>query len=90
MTALFVIAAILIEVRNQSGGLAAPEGNGIGLAEAADLLAMAVGAQCRREEERRRAHDPFPLHVCWHNARETLMDHPANVHRARARAGATP
>ncbi|MBT2510591.1 NACHT domain-containing protein [Streptomyces sp. ISL-98] len=54
------------------------------LAEAADQLAQAVGAQWRREEERQRVHDPFPLPVRWHLAPEALMDHWANIRRGPA------
>jgi hypothetical protein len=54
------------------------------LYEAADQLAQAVGAQWRREEERRRVHDPFPLPVRWHPAPEALIDHWANIRRGSA------
>ena len=49
---------------------------------------MAVGAQWREEEERRRIHDPFPLPVHWHPAAPQLVDHWANIRRAPA--GASP
>lgn len=81
VTVSLAIAACLIEMHNQSGGPAALVGGGIGLDEVANQLATAVGAQWRREEERRRVHHPFTLPVSWHNAPEALMDHPANVHR---------
>ncbi|MBP5928940.1 NACHT domain-containing protein [Streptomyces sp. LBUM 1479] len=54
------------------------------LAEAADQLAQAVGAQWRREEERQRVHDPFPLPIRWHLAPEALTDHWANIRRGPA------
>ncbi|MGW0708318.1 NACHT domain-containing protein [Streptomyces sp. NPDC002643] len=54
------------------------------LAGAADQLAQAVGAQWRREEERQRIHDPFPLPVRWHPAPEALTDHWANIRRGPA------
>lgn len=54
------------------------------LEEAAHQLAQAVGAQWRREEERRRVHDPFPLPVRWHLAPEALTDHWANIHSGSA------
>lgn len=88
VTVPVAIAFLLIEARSQSGGPAALVGGGIGLDDAANQLATAVGAQWRREEERRRVRDPFPLPVRWHHAPEALMDHPANVHRVPA--GTTP
>ena len=60
----------------------------IELDEAAAQLAVAVGAQWREEEERRRIHDPFPLPVHWHPAAPQLVDHWANIRRAPA--GASP
>ncbi|WP_216372992.1 NACHT domain-containing protein [Streptomyces tailanensis] len=60
------------------------------LAVAADQLAQAVGAQWRREEERRRVHDPFPLPVRWHLAPEALMDHWANICRGPAGVISSP
>jgi hypothetical protein len=89
VTALLVLASVVIEVhRNRSGGQDPPSGRGTGLDEVADQLAQAVGAQWRREEERRRVHDPFPLPLRWKNAPAALMDHPANVQGAPA--GVTP
>ncbi len=60
----------------------------IELDEAAAQLAVAVGAQWREEEQRRRIHDPFPLPVRWHPAAPQLVDHWANIRRAPA--GASP
>ena len=60
----------------------------IELDEAAAQLAVAVAAQWREEEERRRIHDPFPLPVHWHPAAPELVDHWANI--CRAPAGASP
>ncbi|MGH3685981.1 MAG: NACHT domain-containing protein [Pseudonocardiaceae bacterium] len=88
VTVALAIAVVLVEARNRSGGPTALMGGGTGLDAVANWLATAVGAQWRREEERRRVHDPFPLPVRWHHAPEALMDHTANVHRAPA--GTTP
>ncbi|MEY7971451.1 helix-turn-helix domain-containing protein [Saccharomonospora xinjiangensis] len=51
------------------------------LADAAAELAMEVGSRWRREEENRQIHDPFPLPVRWHSAREDVADHDENVYR---------
>jgi hypothetical protein len=55
---------------------------GAELDEMADQLAQSVRTQWRREEERRRVNDPFPLPVRWHLAPESLMDHWPNIHHA--------
>ncbi|ONI75139.1 hypothetical protein ALI144C_41060 [Actinosynnema sp. ALI-1.44] len=52
------------------------------VAKAADDLAQAVAARWRREEERRRIHDPFPLPVRWVPAADSLVDHWDNICRA--------
>lgn len=91
VTALLVVASVVIEVhRNRHGGEDPLSVRGTGLDEVAGQLALAVGAQWRREEERRRAHDPFPLPVRWGNAPETLMDHEANALDLPAGAAAEP
>lgn len=59
------------------------------LAASADDLARAVAARWRREEERRRIHDPFPLPVRWEPA-EGLMDHWDNICRALPGHAAEP
>nr|WP_225955202.1 helix-turn-helix domain-containing protein [Kibdelosporangium phytohabitans] len=59
------------------------------VAKAADDLAQAVAARWRREEERRRIHDPFPLPVRWEPA-DGLMDHWDNICRASPGQAAEP
>ncbi|WP_327732952.1 trypsin-like peptidase domain-containing protein [Streptomyces nojiriensis] len=49
------------------------------LREAAGLLATRVAGQWRREERRRRVHDPFPLPVRFRNADPRLLDHWAKI-----------
>lgn len=51
------------------------------LAEAARELARSVRRQWRREEGRRRVHDPFTLPVRWRALPAALADHPENVQR---------
>lgn len=70
-------------------GIRARDG-GIDLVGPAAQLAMAVSAQWRDEEERRRVHDPFPLPVHWRTAAAQLADHWANIRRAPAGGGAAP
>ncbi|MFI9381488.1 NACHT domain-containing protein [Kutzneria sp. NPDC052558] len=60
------------------------------LSEVVDILAQAVGARWRREEEQRQVQDPFPLPVRWHLAPETLTDHWANIGRAPAGVDVEP
>jgi hypothetical protein len=76
------VVAIVIIVRGPGAGEPTrPTDGGLGLNEAADQLALTVGAQWRREEERRRVHDPFPLPVRWHAApRATPRSHFVAVH----------
>jgi NACHT domain-containing protein len=76
-----------VEQHFQQTPAATPDGR---VSEAAEQLAQAVGTQWRREEERCRVHDPFPLPVCWHPAPEDLMDHWANIHRAPAGTNPDP
>jgi GTPase SAR1 family protein len=86
---VLTMAAVGFAVRSfQHDGQIAPRGGALGLAEATEQLVQAVGVQCRREEERRRVHDPLPLPVRWHLAPEHLTDHWANIRRAPA--GITP
>lgn len=49
--------------------------------DAAEQLALAVGAQWIRELELRRAYDPQPLQVHWHVVDSDLADHRDNVER---------
>ena len=72
----------------RTGAARAPTAGGNELAEAAAQLAVAVGAQWREEQERRRLHDPIPLPVRWHPAAPQLVDHWANIRCAPA--GASP
>ncbi|SFB43544.1 NACHT domain-containing protein [Amycolatopsis marina] len=54
------------------------------VSEAADHLALVIGARLRREEELRRVHDPFPLPVRWQHAPARLADHWDNICRVPA------
>jgi NACHT domain len=86
-TMLLVLAAVVTELR----GGEKPRRSGVtGPSEAADQLALAVDAKWRREEERRKVHDPFPLPVRWHAAPAALTDHWANIRRAPAGADPGP
>nr|WP_042191366.1 helix-turn-helix domain-containing protein [Kibdelosporangium sp. MJ126-NF4]CEL20031.1 transcriptional regulator, XRE family [Kibdelosporangium sp. MJ126-NF4]CTQ97255.1 transcriptional regulator, XRE family [Kibdelosporangium sp. MJ126-NF4] len=60
------------------------------VARAADDLAQVVAARWRREEERRRIHDPFPLPVRWEPAADGLMDHWDNICRTSPGQAAEP
>ncbi|MGH3760641.1 helix-turn-helix domain-containing protein [Actinophytocola sp.] len=60
------------------------------LVEAADDLALAVGARLGREEELRRIQDPFPLPVRWELAPDGVLDHWENICRASPGASARP
>lgn len=55
-------------------GPARPTGDLSAFRAAADHLARTVRDQWIREEEQRRVHDPRPLPVRWHAAREGLVD----------------
>lgn len=90
VTISLAIVAVLAEVRNQTDGHVGGPSGEIGLDEASDRLAMAVGEQWCREEERRRVHDPFALPVRWRNAPTGLLDHPANYRCLPAGIAAEP
>ncbi|MCX4906354.1 NACHT domain-containing protein [Streptomyces sp. NBC_00878] len=52
------------------------------LREAAERLASKVAAQWRKEERRRKVHDPFPLPVRFRNAETCRSDHWAKIRDA--------
>ncbi|CAM5582285.1 hypothetical protein SALBM311S_13067 [Streptomyces alboniger] len=52
------------------------------LREAAERLGSRVAAQWRREERRRKVHDPFPLPVRFRNADTCRSDHWASIRNA--------
>ncbi|WP_406512960.1 NACHT domain-containing protein [Streptomyces sp. NBC_00161] len=60
------------------------------LREAAGLLASRVAGQWRREERRRRVHDPFPLPVRFRSADARLLDHWAKIRGAAPGADPAP
>ncbi|MGP3922776.1 trypsin-like peptidase domain-containing protein [Streptomyces sp. 8N616] len=59
------------------------------LREAAERLAFRVAEQWRKEEQRRKVHDPFPLAVRFRNA-DTGFDHWASIRNAPAGADPGP
>jgi hypothetical protein len=65
-------------------------GEGLPLDTAADQLAQSVLTQWRREEERRRIHDPYPLPVRWTVGPVDAMDMWTNIRRAGPGADAGP
>ncbi|MFE2245935.1 trypsin-like peptidase domain-containing protein [Streptomyces lavendulae] len=62
--------------------LPAPHPGAPELREAAGMLASRVAGQWRKEERRRRVHDPFPLPVRFRNADSRLLDHWAKIRNA--------
>jgi hypothetical protein len=61
-----ILLALPVRRSRRSGSL--------GLAELADRLAVAVGAQWEAEARRRRLNDPYPLPVSWTAADRSLTD----------------
>lgn len=77
------VVAVAITVRGPDAGeRTRPDDGEIDIDEVANQLALTVGTQWRREEERQRIHDPLPLSLRWRNAQESLVDHWANIRRA--------
>jgi hypothetical protein len=81
-TAVGILAAVSIPVAAlwlawvplaKEGGSGAPAG-GLSMAEVADQLAVAVGAQWEAEARVRRLNDPYPLSVSWAAADASVTD----------------
>jgi hypothetical protein len=73
------VLAIVLEIIKEP-----PHASGVDLNTAAEALAESVAVQWRREEQRWRIHDPFPLPVRWGHARAEFFDHWPNIRLAPA------